>query len=90
MASGMTAALPQFNLKLSIVDGAAAATNIAITGIATEDLLVAVIESTTKASIASRADRLSDASITSAGNIQLATTNSTSNQLEVWWVDRSL
>jgi hypothetical protein len=73
------------NLKLALVNGAAAATNIAISGIATTDLLVQVIELTSGAVSALRGG---EASITSAGNIQLSTTNTTGKTLLVLWFDR--
>lgn len=71
-------------LTRTLVDGAAADTNIPITGIAAEDTLVSVIE--WNAGVPT--DRTADASITSAGNIQLSTTNSTGNKLDVLWFNK--
>ena len=87
--SGMTKSKSAFNLKVSIVDGTTATTNIAITGIATTDELIFVGHYSTKASIATLVDDTANCSITSAGNIQSAT-NTSSDLLEVWWIDTSL
>lgn len=64
------------------VAGAAAVTNIAVAGIATTDTL----ESVTMFAAGVPSDVTGEASITSAGNIQLSTTNSTGNTLLVRWL----
>jgi hypothetical protein len=71
-------------LKQAVVSGAAANTNIAITGISTADKLVGVIE--VPAATTTLVDRTSVASITSAGNIQL-TQSTSGNQLLVTYFD---
>jgi hypothetical protein len=65
----------------TVVAGAAATTDIAVTGIAVGDTLGSVLMFA--AGVPS--DVSSEASITSAGNIQLSTTDSTGNQLVVEW-----
>ena len=81
-------------LKFTVVNGAAAATNIAVTGIATADKIVGVVkldftlsEGTPNTRTWDAADLTSEASITSAGNIQMSTTNTTSEILLVFWLD---
>lgn len=69
--------------KQTLVAGAAAVTNIAVAGITTSDKLTAVWEQDGTSGLLT--DRTSDASITSAGNIQLGVTNSTGNKLLVFW-----
>lgn len=66
-------------LKSAVVAGAAAGTNIAVTGIKTTDQLVLVTE---HAAGANPVDRTGDTSITSAGNIQ-STDDTTGNTLVV-------
>lgn len=74
------------SLTTTLVAGTTATTNIAVTGIATEDTLQSVLmqDGTTKAVT----NVSSEASITSAGNIQLATTDSTGNTLIVNWYNK--
>jgi len=77
-------------LKVTVVAGAAANTNIPITGITTKDTLVAVLQvepdnGTTGTMLT---DRTGEASITSAGNIRLSTTATTDKQLLVIWFDK--
>jgi hypothetical protein len=86
--SGMTLAKDALCLKFNLVTGAAANTNMAITGIVTNDELVFVGMFATAAAIATFADDTANCSITSAGNIQSATDTS-SNQLFVVWLDTS-
>lgn len=74
------------NLKTTVVAGTTATTNIAVSGIATSDILRRVLMFA--AGVPS--DVTAEASITTAGNIQLATTNSTGNTLVVEWNDVSL
>ena len=81
-------------LKFTVVNGAAAATNIAVTGIATTDKIVSVVkldftlaEGTPNTRTWKASDLTSEASITSAGNIQLSTTNTTGEVLLVFWLD---
>ena len=74
-------------LTITRAAGATAATNIAIAGIATEDTLLAVIEFVTAGTGVN--NRTGEASITSAGNIQLSTTNTTNNFLLVFWYNKN-
>jgi hypothetical protein len=69
-------------LTKSVVDGDTAVTDIPVTGITLGSQLLSVMMFA--AGVPS--DVTADASITSAGNIQLATVNSTGNKLVVEWV----
>jgi len=71
-------------LTRSVVSGAGAATNIAVTGIATEDTIVSVWE---LVSGVPTTDRTSVATITSAGNIQLSAVT-TGNKLDIFWYNK--
>jgi hypothetical protein len=64
-----------------VVAGAAANTNIAVTGIKRGDYVLSVIEVPASAALV---DRTSTVSITSDGNIQ-STAATTGNQLLVFW-----
>lgn len=86
-------------LMFTAVAGAAINTNIAVTGatangqtasIGLKDGLLAVLEfqDTAGATQGLVADRVNEASITSAGNIQLTTTNTTGHGLLVIWLKR--
>lgn len=86
----MTSSKSAFNLQFALLAGTTATTDIAVTGIVTTDKIVWCGEFTSTASIASLADRTSETSITSNGQIQLASTNSTSNSLLLIWIDTSL
>ncbi len=76
-------------LKVVVVAGTTAAANIAVSGIATTDKIVAVVRVDLDAAAANIDvdDLTSEASITSAGNIQLSTTNTTGDKLIVFWLD---
>jgi len=79
-------------LKRAFAAGAAADTNIAITGIKVVDLLVSVFElqpPTAGSGDAIVADRTAITSITSDGNIQVAGQATTGNQLDVWYFTRA-
>ena len=75
--------------KVTVVAGTTAAASIAISGIATTDKIVAVVRVDLDATAANIDvdDLTSEASITSAGNIQLSTTNTTGDKLIVFWLD---
>ena len=82
------------SLKTTIVSGAASATDIAISGIETGNTLVGVVkldftltDGTPNTRTWDTADLLSEASITSDGNIQLGTTDATGAVLLVTWLD---
>lgn len=71
-------------LTQTLVNGAAANTNIAVSGITTEDTIVSVIEYI--AGVPTN-DRTAATSITSNGNIQ-CTAATTSNKLIVLWFNK--
>ncbi len=81
-------------LKFTVVNGAAANADIAIAGIAAADKIVGVAkldftlsEGTPNTRTWEASDLTSEASVTSASNIQLSTTNTTSEVLLVLWLD---
>ncbi len=90
MATAMGQSKSDFNLQIDLLSGTTATTNIAVSGIATTDTIVACLHISTAATIGTIADILSEVSITSAGNIQLSSTNTTSDQLMLFWIDNSL
>lgn len=67
---------------VTVVDGAAVDTNIAIAGITTKDTLGSVLRFVTDTPTS---NLVGEASITSDGNIQLSATNTTGNKLVVEW-----
>jgi len=69
------------------VAGATAATNIPVTDIATEDTLVGVLS--VDFAGGAIANLIAEASITSAGNIQCATTDTSAAKLIVVWLNKS-
>ena len=94
LAQQVDAILNNLVLKATVVNGAAAATNIAVSGIATTDKIVSVVKlDFTLAEVAPNvrtweaSDLTSEASITSAGNIQISTTVTTAEILLVFWLD---
>jgi hypothetical protein len=74
--------------KVSVGTGAAANANIAVTGIRKGTDVVDVVLFFPKAAEPLPTDVSSEASITSDGNIQLSTTNTTSGKLVVFWRKR--
>lgn len=68
------------SLKVEVLAGAAADTNIAVTGIAVDDTLLSVIEFVAGVPT----DRTANASITSAGNIQVDVSTA-GNSLQLMW-----
>ena len=86
----MYKAVDAIKLKFTLTDGAAANTNITVAGIATEDTLIGVQEFEAETGTYAPTDRTSEASITSAGYIQLSTTTTASDKLLVIWHDASL
>ena len=90
-AQQVDAILNNMVIKVNLVNGTTAATNIAVSGIKTTDKLVTVIgldpDNVTPADQVQ--DFTSEASITSDGNIQLSTTNTTGFDLLVIWLDIS-
>lgn len=75
-------------LSFTVVNGTTSATNIAVAGIATEDTIIFVLRFPAAYAIANISDLTSEASITSAGNIQLSTTNTTGERLVVFWLNK--
>lgn len=73
--------------RIKLGDGAAANTNITISGITTDDEIIASIEYATKASIATCTDRTSEASITSDGYIQHSTTSTANDLIQCFYYD---
>lgn len=86
---GMTQSLQHFNIKVAVLVGAAANTNIAVAGIEMEDEIVACIDFATAAAISTMTDRTATTTITSSGNIQCSISTAT-NGLLLFWCDRSL
>lgn len=84
---GMTDWVDRLRIRVAVVAGAAANTDIPVTGITTKDVIIGCIEFVTAASITTMADRTSITNITSDGNIQ-TTSSTASNSLFVIWLDR--
>ena len=82
---GLTRSYPNFNLQIVLLAGAAADTNIAVTGIKTTDHIIFCGVLATAAAIATLADITSEVAILTDGNIQLSDTDTTNNQLWLWW-----
>ena len=75
------------SLQFSLLDGTTATTNIAVSGATTSDVVVFVGHISTKASVNSLADLTSEGSFTSAGQFQMASTDTSNDQLFVIWLD---
>lgn len=89
-AGGLLGLLTELQgLTFTSVAGAGTATNIAVSGIATEDTLLAVIHfQTTTYTPSTILNLVAEATITSAGNIQLSSTNTTGGRLLVIWLNK--
>lgn len=87
--SGLTQAKSSWALNVALVDGAAANTDMAITGILTDDTLLFALHMTTKAAIESFLDYTSSTSITSDGNIQ-NTNVTTDDQFLIFYLRNSV
>lgn len=77
------------DIQVAVVAGAAANTDIAVAGITTRDALKAVFEYDPDGRAAGTGqvfNRTGEAAITSDGNIQLTTTNTTGHDLMVIWI----
>lgn len=72
-------------LTVTVAPGALPVTNIPITGINVTDTLLSVIASP---ATGIPVDRTAQVTITSAGNIQLSTTDTTGQALTVMWFDK--
>ena len=86
--SGLARSLPNFNLRITLVDGVNATTAV-LTGIATEDTILSVLHLSTKAAIATCADITDDVTISAADQITVGSDYS-SDQMVVSWVDVSV
>lgn len=75
--------------KVTVVDGTAAAANVTLAAIAAADTLVSVLAFTTKASIATLADRTSEYAPGAGVLTKAAGTDETNNQLVVFWIDKA-
>ncbi len=73
--------------KITVADGTAAATDVTVAGMAVGDELVKVLSLTTKASIATLADRTSEYTVGAGKLVKAAGTNETDNQLLIFWND---
>lgn len=71
-------------LSIDLVAGAAADAAITVTGIGTEDTILSVIHNTA----GTLADLTAEATITDDDEIQLGTTDTTGDQLLVFWYDK--
>ena len=83
-------------VKFTVVNGANINTDIMVSGITTPDKIVSVVkldftlsEGTPNTRTWQAADLSGEASITSAGNIQMGTTDTTGEVLLVLWLDLS-
>jgi len=78
-------------LKVNVLAGAAVDTNIAVTGIATTDTILTCLQVEPDDGTASTmlTDRTAETTVTSAGNIQLGTTDTTGKQLLFVWYDKA-
>lgn len=77
-------------LRIGLADGGSAAADLTVTAtdgdtIGLLDIIIAVFHISTKSSIATLADITSEASIETAGSIQLSSTSTSSDQLLVFW-----
>ena len=76
-------------IKRTLVAGTGAATNVTVSGMAVGDELVSVVAYTTAVSIASMVDRTSEYVVATGHLYKAAGTNSTGNQLDIMWLDRT-
>ncbi len=79
-----------FNLKIGLADGDSAETDMTVTcpdgtSITAKDKILFVGHISTKASIATFADITSEASVVTEGSIQLSTTDTSNDQLIVFF-----
>ena len=76
-------------IKVSVVNGAAADTNIAVTGLTNEDDVVAVLYFPISGGNVTGVQNLtSEVAARTAGNIQLSDTATTGGRLVVLWLDK--
>lgn len=97
----MSKPIGSLQLRCGIAPGGSAAGDLTLTtydragstdtvNIETGDVIVAAFHISTAASIATRADILSEMSITGSGKVQCSTTDTSSDQVEVWWHDTTI
>lgn len=73
--------------KTALVDGTAAATDVTVAGMAVGDELVAVLALTTKAAIATMANRTAEYAIGAGKLVKAAGTDESDNQLIILYLD---
>ena len=73
------------DLQIAIVAGTTATTNIAVANSQTQDDILFVAHISTTADVATYVDITSEASFTSDGQMQMSTTNTSSDSLMVFW-----
>lgn len=75
------------SIKVSILDGTTATTDITVTGAVAADVVVFVGHITTKAAVASIADLTSEGSFTDDDDFQMGSTDTSNDQLFLIWLD---
>ncbi len=75
------------SLQFAVADGAAATTDITVTGAVAADVVVFTAHFSTKASVATLADLTSEGSFTDANDYQNDSTDTTNDQLLIIWLD---
>lgn len=75
----------QAGMKPDVLAGAAAATNIAVAGAVVGDVIMGCIHNTAGTLV----DVTGEASFTTDGNLQLSTTDTTADQLLLFWMPNS-
>ena len=76
-------------LQCAVLTGAAINTNIALTGATVKGTtLIAVLHNTVTTGV-TEANRVDEAAITTDGNLQLDTTDTTNDQLVVWFFQKA-
>jgi hypothetical protein len=76
-------------LKHVLKDGTAAATDVTVTGMAVGDELISVHAQATKASVGTITDRTSEYAVGAGKLVKAAGTDESSNQLDIWYWDRT-
>ena len=84
----MSRAVDSLCIKVNVLAGAAANTNIAVPGITTDDTIIACLDFATAAAISTLTDRSATTTIYSNGNIRCSDTT-TGNALLLIWHDAS-
>ena len=75
------------SIQFALLDGTTATTDITVTGATAADVVVFVGHITTKAAVASIADLTSEGSFTDDNDFQMATTDTSNDQLFLIWLD---